>query len=153
MSNFNLNKVILGGRLTSDVELKQTQSGISFCSFSIAINRKYAKDGEQQADFINCQAWRNTAEFIAKYFQKGSPICVIGAIQSRSYQDKQGNKRTATEVAVEEALFVGAKNASQATEATDPTNYTPHTFNAPQSGFEASQSAFEDADIDDSLPF
>ena len=142
MSNFNLNKVILGGHLTSDVELKQTQSGISFCSFGIAINRKYAKDGEQQADFINCQAWRNTAEFIAKYFQKGSPICVIGAIQSRSYQDKQGNKRIAIEVVVEEALFVGAKNAS-----TDPTNYTPPTFKSPV------EPNFEDAGANDDLPF
>lgn len=147
MSNFNLNKVILGGRLTSDVELKQTQSGISFCSFGIAINRKYAKDGEQQADFINCQAWRNTAEFIAKYFQKGSPICVIGAIQSRSYQDKQGNKRIATEVVVEEALFVGAKNAPQATEASYPTNYTPPTFKSPV------EPNFEDVGANDDLPF
>lgn len=105
MANLNLNKVVLGGRLTSDVELKQTQQGTAVCQFSIAINRKGKDTG---TDFINCVAWRNTAEFISKYFKKGSSICVTGSIQVRSWEDN-GNKRYATEVLVEDALFVDSK--------------------------------------------
>lgn len=110
MSNFNLNKVILGGRLTADIELKQTQSGVSTTTFSIAVNRKANKDQEQQADFITCVAWRNTAEFISKYFKKGSSICVAGETITRNWQDANGNKRYATEVLVSEAFFVDGKN-------------------------------------------
>lgn len=109
MANFNLNKVILGGRLTADVELKQTPQGVSVSTFSIAVNRRTSKDQEQQADFINCQAWRNTAEFISKYFKKGSSICVSGSIQTRTWIDKNGQNRYATEVIVDEAYFVDAK--------------------------------------------
>lgn len=110
MANFNFNKVILGGRLTSDIELKQTQSGISVASFSLAVNRKYSKDGEQQTDFINCTAWKGTAEFLAKYFGKGSSLCVVGNIQTRNYTDGNGQKRYTTEVIVDEALFVDSKS-------------------------------------------
>ena len=110
MSNFNFNKVILGGRLTSDVELKVTPSGVSVCNFTIAVNRKTGK--EQQTDFINCQAWRQTSEFIAKYFHKGSAICVVGSIQTRNWTDQNGNKRYATDVIVDEANFVDGKNDS-----------------------------------------
>ena len=110
MANLNLNKVILGGRLTSDPELKQTQSGVSVCSFSIAVNRKVAKDQEQKADFINCVSWRKVAEFISNYFHRGSSICIVGNIQTRSWDDKNGNKRYATEVIVDEAMFVDSKN-------------------------------------------
>ena len=84
MSNLNLNKVILAGRLTADVELKQTPSGVSVCSFTLAINRKYQGNGTLHTDFIQCQAWRQTAEFIARYFKKGSAICISGSIQVRS---------------------------------------------------------------------
>ena len=108
-ANFNFNKVILGGRLTADVELKKTQQGTSVVTFTIAVNRR-GKEQEQQADFINCQAWRNTAEFISKYFKKGSSICVIGSIQTRDWTDKNGQKRYATEVIVDEANFVDGKN-------------------------------------------
>ena len=111
MASFNFNKVILGGRLTSDVELKQTPQGISVCSFSVAVNRK-GKDA--QADFINCQAWRSTAEFIAKFFRKGSSICLVGSIQTRSWEDQNGNKRYATEVNVDEAYFVDSKAENDA---------------------------------------
>ena len=113
MANFNMNKVILGGRLTADVELKQTPQGVSVSTFSIAVNRRTSKDQEQQADFINCQAWRNTAEFISKYFKKGSSICVSGAIQTRTWVDKNGQNRYATEVVVDEAFFVDGKNDNQ----------------------------------------
>lgn len=114
MSNFNLNKVILGGRLTADVELRQTPQGTSVCQFTIAVNRKTGKDQEQQADFITCVAWRNTAEFISKYFKKGSSICISGSIQTRNWIDNNGQKRYATEVIADEAYFVDGKNDNQA---------------------------------------
>lgn len=112
MANFNLNKVIIGGRLTSTPELKQTNGGVAVTSFSVAVNRKYSKD-EQKADFINCTAWKQTAEFISKYFQKGSSICVVGSMQNRSWTDQNGQKRTVTEVIVDEALFVDSKGETQ----------------------------------------
>jgi single-strand DNA-binding protein len=132
MANFNLNKVILGGRLTHDIELKQTPSGVPVCSFSIAVNRRTGKDQEQKTDFIDCTAWRQTAEFIARYFRKGSSICVSGSIQKRSWQDQNGQNRYATEVVVDEAMFVDSKNDAQSAEAaTADQTYAP-TFNAPQ---------------------
>jgi single-strand DNA-binding protein len=110
MANLNLNKVILCGRLTADVELKQTPSGVAVCSFNLAVNRKYQKEGEgQAADFISCVAWRQRAEFIAKYFKKGSSLCITGELQTRQYTDKNGAKRNATEVMVEDAFFVDGK--------------------------------------------
>lgn len=111
MANFNLNKVILGGRLTADPELKTTQSGVSVTTFSVAVTRRFGgKEGEQPvADFINVTAWRQTAEFVTRYFRKGSSICVVGSIQTRSWEDQQGQKRFATEVVADEAYFVDAK--------------------------------------------
>lgn len=151
MANFNINKVVLGGRLTSDVELKQTQSGVSVCSFSIAVNRKYAKEGEQQADFINCQAWRGTAEFISKYFRKGSSICITGSIQTRSWNDQSGNKRYATEVVADEAMFVDSKGSEDTPSAQngshgkfEPPAYIPEAYTQPN---------FESVRNDDDLPF
>lgn len=146
MSNLNLNKVVLGGRLTADVELKQTTSGVSVCSFSIAVNRRYSKEGDQQTDFISCQAWRNTAEFISKYFKKGSSICVVGSIQQRSWTDKDGQKRYATEIVVDEAMFVDGKNDAQGTETSNPNTYIPDAYKTP------TQPNFEDVS-DDDLPF
>ncbi len=115
MANFNFNKVILGGRLTADPELKTTPSGISVTSFTIAVNRRYgAKSGteEPQADFFNVTAWRQTAEFITRYFRKASSICVMGSIQTRTWTDQQGMKRFATEIVADEAFFVDAKSES-----------------------------------------
>ena len=118
MANLNLNKVVLAGRLTNEPELKQTQSGISVVTTSIAVNRRFVKQTEGQesnqptADFINIVAWRQTAEFICKYFRKGKPICVVGSIQVRSYTDQQGNKRYATEVVADEANFIESKSDS-----------------------------------------
>ena len=114
MANFNMNKVILGGRLTADVELKATQQGVSVCQFSIAVNRRTSKDQEQQTDFINCVAWRNTAEFISRYFSKGSSICIVGQIQTRNWIDGNGQRKYATEVIADEAYFVDGKNDNQA---------------------------------------
>jgi len=109
MANFNFNKVIIGGRLTADVELKQTQSGISVCAFSIAVNRKGT---ERKTDFLDVVAWRQTAEFISRYFKKGSSICIVGNLQKREWTDKNGQKRYATEVIAEEASFVDSKSDS-----------------------------------------
>lgn len=108
-----LNKAILVGRLTADPELKQTPNGVSVCTFSIAISRPYSgKGGEKQTDFINIVAWRNTAEFVARYFCKGNAIGIDGSIQTRSYTDKQGSKRTAFEVVADAVSFVESKNAA-----------------------------------------
>ena len=157
MANFNLNKTILGGRLTADPELKQTASGLSACTFTIAVNRNYSKDGQQEADFINCQAWRKTAEFICKYFKKGSSICVVGKIQTRSWDDNNGQKRYATEVVVDEAVFVdGKSDAEQPKAAEQPTNtgtYTPSAYTQPQMSFAAQTPQFEEIPGDESLPF
>ena len=107
MANLNLNKVILGGRITHDIELKKSQSGMSIVSFSIAVQRKNDKNA---TDFINCKSFGKTGEHISKYFRKGSTICVIGNIQVSNWQDKDGNKRYSTDVIVDEALFVDSKN-------------------------------------------
>lgn len=110
MASFNFNKVILGGRIARDPELKTTPSGLSVTQFSIAVNRKSTKDQQApQADFINVTAWRNTAEFITKFFRKGSSICIVGSLQTRSFTDKTGSKREVTEVVADEAYFVDSK--------------------------------------------
>ena len=137
MANFNLNKVILGGRLTADPELKQTPQGVAVTSFSIAVNRK---GKEAQADFINCVAWRNNADFICRFFKRGSSICISGSVQTRSYDDKQGVKRTVTEIIADEAYFVDSKGDSGTSEQGAPT-------------FTAAQASFEEVSGDDDLPF
>lgn len=146
MANLNINKSILGGRLTADPELKQTASGISACSFTIAVNRRYAKDGQQEADFITCQAWRQTAEFICKYFKKGSSICVTGAIQTRSWTDNNGQKRYATDVVVDEAYFVDGKNDAEQAQTANTGSYMPPAYNT-------QQPQFEQISDDEKLPF
>ena len=154
MSSLNLNKVILCGRLTADPELKQTGTGISVVSFSLAVNRRYqSKSTEgtqaQQTDFINVVAWRQTAEFISRYFRKGSALCITGSIQTRTWQDQQGQKRYATEVVADEAMFVDSKNDNTA-----GGSFTTDTYNAPSysSAPEASPK-FEELKTDDDLPF
>ena len=108
-----MNKVILMGRLTRDPEMRQTTGGIQVCSFSIAVNRRFAKDGQQNADFINCTAWRQQAEFICKYFHKGSMIAIVGTLQSRSWENQEGKRQYATDVVVEEVHFTGSRQDSQ----------------------------------------
>lgn len=105
-----MNKVILMGRLTADPELKQTSQGVSVVRFTIAVNRKFAKEGSQRADFINCIAWRQTGEFIARYFRKGSMIAVDGQIQTRSWDGQDGRRQYATEIVVENAYFTGERH-------------------------------------------
>ena len=105
-----MNKVILSGNLTRDPEAGQTTSGISYTRFTIAVQRRFANaDGEREADFLNCTAWRQTAEFISKYFKKGSKIMVVGSIQTRSYDGQDGQRKFATDIVVDEAEFAGAK--------------------------------------------
>ena len=107
-----MNKCILMGRLTRDPEMRQTPAGVALCSFSIAVNRRFAKEGQQTADFINCTAWRQQAEFICKYFHKGAMIAVVGNLQSRSWENQEGKKQYATDVVVDEVYFTGSKNES-----------------------------------------
>jgi single-strand DNA-binding protein len=144
MASFN--KVILMGRLTSQPELKQSTSGVSVTSFNIAVDRRYNKGEEKQTDFITIVAWRATAEFICRYFGKGQAILICGELQTRSWEDKQGNKRNATEVVASEVSFCEAKRDSETSSASAPSY-------ASQSNFGGSQPNFEQADIDSDLPF
>ena len=149
MANFNFNKVILGGRLTADPELRQNPSGIAVTSFSIAVNRRYSKNAsEQQTDFFNVVAWRQNAEFISRYFRKGSSICVVGTIQNRSWTDQQGQKRYATDIIVDEAHFVDSKGEGPAIG-----GYTPDSYQTPSFASDAGAPKFEEMSNDDDLPF
>ena len=149
MANFNFNKVILGGRLTADVELKTTPSGVSVCSFSLAVNRKYSKEGQQaETDFIECQAWRQTAEFISRYFKKGSSLCVTGSIQTRKWTDQQGQNRYATEVVVDDAMFVDSRNEGPARDNAPAASYSAEPYATP-----GAAESFDIIKDDDDLPF
>lgn len=138
---FNL--VVLTGRLTADPELKTTPNGVSVTTFSIAVSRRYRAGEETQADFINIVAWRQTAEFITKYFKKGSMIGIEGSIQTRRYTDKEGKNRTAFEVVANNAQFVETKRDS-ATGAEAPASFSNTT------GTEFTEIA---DGADDDLPF
>lgn len=133
-----MNKAILMGRLTRDPEMKTTANGTSTVSFTIAVNRRFVKEGQQQADFISCVAWRTTAEFICKYFRKGSMIAAVGSIQTRSWDDKNGGKRYATEVLVDEAYFTGSKAETGTEQRISADGYvnTPDSDVFRQAGFE-----------------
>lgn len=164
MANFNLNKVIIGGRLTADPELKTTSSGISVTTFSVAVNRKYqAKNAEDtQADFFHVTAWRQTAEFVTRYFHKASSICVVGTLQNRSWVAGNNVKQYRTEIVADEVFFVDAKNenpyAAQSAPAFSgagaqpyvPDNYGAPTYTNANAGGEAPK--FEEIN-DDELPF
>ncbi len=161
-----MNKVILMGRLTRDVEMRQTPNGVSLARFSLAVNRRFAgKDAQQQADFINCVAWRQTGEFIARYFQKGSMIAVVGSIQSRSWDGQDGKKQYATEVVVDEAYFTGSRNETGTqgggfqSQSYDQGmgggfNPQPQTSMQPDFGADFDMDGFSDLDgSEDDLPF
>lgn len=168
MANFNLNKVILGGRLTANPELKQTPSGVMVLSFSIAVDRRYSSKsddgqmGQRQADFINCVAWRERAEFISRYFHKGSSICIVGQIQTRSWTDQQGNKRYTTEVMVDESYFVDSKSENAGFQQPGAQAYMPPAYSEPSYSTPVGQAPtsqggaapqFEVLESDDELPF
>lgn len=143
-----INNVVLMGRLTADPEVRTTTTGKSVCSFSIAVERSYAKAGEQrQTDFINIVAWESTVNFISKYFAKGSMIALQGQIQTRNYEDKNGNKRTAFEILAREVSFCGSKAQTNtvSAEATTP---------SPTNRYQSSEPFdFEEIGDDEDLPF
>ena len=152
MASFN--KVILIGNLTADPELKQTPNGVSVTSFSIAVQRRFANRNDAQAqtaDFINIVAWRQQAEFICRFFKKGRPILIEGALQSRSWTANDGTKRYATEVIVDQANFVDSKPEGSAS--AGQSQYVPDSYGAPSFESGASASKFEEAGDDDNLPF
>ena len=153
-----MNKAILVGRLTADPELRATTSGVSVCSFTVAVNRRFARAGEERkADSINCVAWRQTAEFICNYFAKGRMIGLVGSIQTRDWTDNEGRKRYATEVIVDEAYFTESKAASDGgarsaqpwqQSAPAPQQSAPQSFDSLPDGAD-----FMPGVSDDDLPF
>jgi single-strand DNA-binding protein len=153
----SLNKAILMGNMVADPELKQTPAGVSVCSFRIGVQRRFKDaNGQYASDFINIVAWRQQAEFVSKYFRKGSSIVVVGSIQTRDYTDQQGNKRYATDVVVDEAFFVDNSSANSANMGGDafgqaPAFATPVT---PASVPTTTETVSFDADSgDEDLPF
>lgn len=139
-----MNKVILLGRMVKDAELKYTPSNVAVASFTVAVDRKFAKQGEEkQADFINVVAWRNTAEFVSKYFTKGQMIALCGSIQVRNWEDSEGNKHYVTEVIADEVYFAGRMQADAAPKSAKP----PANLQA------LAQSDFVEVDNDDDCPF
>ena len=143
----SFNKVILIGNMTSNPELRQTQSGESVTQFSIAVNRRFGKNNE--CDFITIVAWKERAEFVCRYFKKGSAICVTGSIQNRSWKDKDGNNRHATEIIADEAFFVDGKTDAQGDNnaQTSPTGFSAPSYQS------ATPPKFEEIKNDDDLPF
>ena len=154
-----MNKVMLIGRLTADPELRQTQSGVASCQFTVAVNRKFAdkNTGERQADFIRCQAWRQTAEFVGKYFSKGKMIALEGSLRTGSYTDKNQSDVThyTTDVFVDAVEFCGGKNDSgsgntQNTQSASPAPQQPK--DNPDMSY-GSLSDFEEILNDGEVPF
>lgn len=164
-----MNNVILMGRLTADPELRQTQSGISCCRFTVAVNRKFKnKDTDQyEADFISCVAWRQTAEFVSRYFSKGSMICVSGSLRTGSYQDKNHSDVThyTTDVMVDGVEFTGEKKQQGTSNNQQPQQQRPQQQQqqpvpqyTPHNALEAGQSwgnlsDFEEILSDGDVPF
>lgn len=144
-----LNNVSLMGRLTATPELKYTPSNIAVTSFSIAVDRNYGKGEDRQTDFINIVCWRATAEFVCRYFQKGSMIALTGSIQTRSYNDKEGNKRTAVEVLADHVFFGESKKSSNSTNICkdESVSQSPAAFSS------GADSDFEEIEDDPELPF
>ena len=137
-----LNVAVIMGRLTADPELKTTQGGNSVCSFTVAVDRNYAPQGqERKTDFSNVVAWRQTAEFVSKWFRKGQMIALQGPIQVRNYEDRRGNKRTAVEVVAGSVSFCGSK-ADQPGEKANPQTY-PATSQPPQRDAQTPPQAYQ----------
>ena len=151
MANFNFNKVILGGRLTADPELKTTQTGIAVVSFSIAVNRRKSAGQQNETDFFNVTAWRQTAELVARYFRKGSSICVVGTIQNRNWTDQDNVKRYRTDIVADEVMFVDSRSESSGAFGGDADAFgaSAPSFSTP----EGMAPKFEEIKTDDDLPF
>ena len=156
-----LNKVIIMGRLTRDPELKYTPANVAVCSFSVAVDRRYVKQGEQrQADFFDIVTWRQQAEFVCKYFAKGRMINVVGSLQTRTWDDANGVRRYVTEVSADEVNFCGDKPGTGQPGGGIPAGggypVAPEPnqgANFPQSGGFVSGDGFAPVDTDDDLPF
>ena len=151
-----LNVVAIVGRLVADPELKTTQSGTTVCRFRLAVDRNYTPQGEERkADFFDVVAWRNTAEFICRYFQKGSMIALNGSLQTRQYQDKSGNNRTAVEIVASQASFCGGKSADKpaARSFDEQTQSYTREANAAQNVLQGDDDEFSVIDDNDDLPF
>ena len=142
-----LNCVTLIGRLTADPELRTTTTGKSVANFSIAVDRAYSKGGNKETDFINIVCWEGTADFVSKYFGKGSMIAIQGSIQTRNYEDKNGNKRTAFEVLAREVSFCGSKNETSPAPAQAPATPTIPGYS------QMPTDDFEEIEVDEDLPF
>ena len=157
-----LNRVILMGRITHDLELKQTPSGVSVLSFSVAVDRNFAKQGEErQTDFINCVAWRQQAEFISRYFGKGRMIAIEGNLRTRSYDDKNGVKHNVVEVFVDSVSFTGEPKQGGSANSYSNNSYqsrqTAPVKNQPENNNEnlsiGDLADYEDVLSDDGVPF
>ena len=155
-----LNVAVVMGRLVADPELRHTPNDVAVTSFTLAVDRSYVKSGaERQVDFIDIVAWRNTADFICKYFRKGQMIAVQGSIQTRNYEDRNGNKRTAVEIVADNVSFCGSKAETGASAAPAGYNVAPQAApEAPaapqaQSFSTASADDFSSVEMDDELPF
>ncbi len=146
-----LNKVILMGNLVADPEFKTTPSGVAVTTFRIAVGRRFAKQGDEvTADFFSIVAWRNTAEFVSKYFTKGKPIVVVGSLQNRSWTDQQGQKRYITEVIADECSFAGSNGNGQGD---GGTFYGAEAGAAQSMGTKPAAATFEELSTEDDLPF
>lgn len=155
-----LNVAVLQGRLVADPELRHTPNDVAVTTFTIAVDRSYVRSGaERQADFIDVVAWRNTAEFVCKYFRKGQMILLQGSIQTRSYTDSQNIKRKAFEIVADNVQFAGSKQETAAPSGYNPTNY--NNFEQPRQAAPSPAPAytsgntgdFEEIITDDDLPF
>ena len=145
-----LNCAAIMGRLTADPELKKTSQDISVCSFTVAVDRNFVKQGEErQADFIDVTAWRQQAEFVSRFFHKGSMIAVNGSIQTRNWEDKNGNKRKSTEIIADNISFCGGKNDNNT-----GASAAPAAFNEPATSYStADEGDFQEIPDEDDLPF
>ncbi len=149
MASFN--KIILVGNLVADPELKQTQSGIAVSTFRIAVSRRFTRAGEQpQTDFFDIVAWRQTAEFVTRFFTKGRPILVCGSLQTRSWTDANGNKRISYEIIADECSFVDRKADSPVGGAP---SYGAPVAEMPNYSSPKAEGSFEELSADDELPF
>ncbi len=151
-----LNKVILMGNLTADPEFKTTPSGVPVTTFSIAVGRRFAKQGDEvTADFFNIVAWRQTAEFVSKFFNKGKPIVVVGSIQNRSYTTQDGQKRYITEIIADECAFAGNAGSGNGAGQQGGTYYGAESQagSVPAAQAKPAAATFEELSTEDDLPF
>jgi single-strand DNA-binding protein len=152
-----LNRVVLVGRLTKDPDLRYTPNGVAVCNFTLAVNRPFKNDGEQQADFINCVCWRKPAENLANYMSKGSLVGVDGRVQTRSFDNSDGNRVFVTEVLADSVQFLESKNSNSG-QSNNSNNNSGNSQSSNQNSSQNNQDPFKDngepIDIsDDDLPF